>query len=186
VGCGKSEVGRVLTRLGVSVLDADAVVHELMAPETPVFREVVRRFGTDVVGLDGGIHRKKLAALVFGDKEARLTLEAVVHPPTLAYIRTWCEQGTGPAAVMIPLLFEVGFVEGWTAIWCVSATPESVGERLRARGWDDASVEARRAAQWSLAEKEKRSDVVLHNNGSREELAAEVQQAWMKLLKRSA
>jgi len=185
VGCGKSEVGRVLAGLGVNVLDADGVAHELMEPGRPLNREVVCRFGSDVAGPDGRINRPLLARLVFSDASARRDLEALVHPPVLAFIRAWRDQGEGPGAALIPLLFEAGCTEGWTEIWCVSAEPGTVQERLRDRGWDAAAVAARQAAQWPLADKEKMSDWVVHNDGSKAALAGAVQQAWIKLSKRS-
>lgn len=185
VGCGKSEAGRVLAGLGVAVVDADAVAHDLMKPGALLNEWIARRFGSSVVAADGTIRRPALAALVFADAEARRELEAKTHPAVLKTIRVWREEGEGSGAALIPLLFEAGITEGWSEIWCVSADAELVRERLKARGWDAASVAARQAAQWPLEKKEEQANLVLRNDDSREAFADAVRNAWMKLVKRS-
>lgn len=188
VGCGKSEVGRLLQERGVMVLDADEVGHQVLATGSPVATAVIERFGTGVVGADGSIDRSRLGRCVFGDPTARQDLERLVHPAIRHRIGAWVEETRkqAPCAVLIPLLFEVGWTEGWDAIWCVSASPQVVQARLDSRGWSVEEWQRRQAAQWPLAEKENRADLVLHNNGSRDELATAVQVAWQKVLKRSA
>ena len=188
VGCGKSEVGRLLQKQGALVLDADEVGHEVLASGSPVAAAVIEHFGPEVVGADGAIDRPLVGRRVFGDRAARQTLERLVHPAILERIRNWVNEARqqAPCAVLIPLLFEVGWTKGWDAIWCVSASPQVVQARLGARGWTVEEWQRRQAAQWPLAEKEKRADLVLHNEGSRNELAAAVQLAWQKVLKRSA
>ncbi len=185
VGCGKSEVGRILTELGVNVLDTDEVTHGLLQGGTSMARAIAARFGSDVVSGDGGIDRSRLAEIVFVDTTARRDLEALVHPAVLQRMAEWVEtqRSLGPAAVLVPLLFEAGCAEGWDAIWCVSAEPEVVKMRLQARGWSEAHWQARQAAQWPLREKEQRADRIVRNNGSREELGAAVRQAWSEQLK---
>ena len=185
VGCGKSEVGRILTELGARVLDTDAVTHGLLQGGTRVARAIAVRFGSDVVKGDGDIDRARLAEIIFADATARRDLEALVHPAVLRLMAEWVEtqRALGPAAVLVPLLFEAGCAEGWDAIWCVSAEPDVVKKRLQARGWSEAQWQARQAAQWPLREKEIRADRIVRNNGSREELAAAVRQAWSEQLK---
>ncbi len=185
VGCGKSEVGRILTELGVHVLDTDEVTHGLLQSGTDMARAVAARFGSDVVCGDGSINRSRLAEIIFADATARRDLEALVHPVVLQRMAEWvkAQRTQGPVAVLVPLLFEAGCAEGWDAIWCVSAEPEVVKRRLRARGWSEAQWQARQAAQWPVREKELRANRIVRNNGSREELAAAVRQAWSEQLK---
>lgn len=188
VGCGKSEVGRILTDLGVQVLDADEVGHDVLAPGSTVADAVIRQFGPEIIGTTGSVDRRKLGLRVFADASARQALERLVHPVILGRMRAWVDRarGQGPCAVLVPLLFEVGWTEGWDAVWCVSASPEAVQVRLRGRGWSAGEWQRRQAAQWPLVEKEKRADLVVRNDGNREELVAAVHVAWQKLLKRSA
>lgn len=188
VGCGKSEVGRILAGIGVPVLDADDVAHALLEPGSPVVEQVVQRFGRAYVRPEGGVDRPALARLVFADAQARRDLEGLVHPPVWLRIQQWIRdhRDRGPVAVLVPLLYEADLTAGWSAIWCVSAPPGVVRERCRARGWSEDEVLTRQAAQWPLREKEKRADVVVSNHGSRDELVRTVRQAWSMELKRSA
>ena len=158
VGCGKSEVGRILAGFGVKVVDADDVVHELLQTDADLKRALVHRFGTGIARADGTICRASLAEQVFADEVARRDLEKLIHPVVLDHLRRWVKEQRrcGPGAVLVPLLFEVDYIEGWDAIWCVSAKPGAVRERVRERGWSEAQLELRQAAQWPLSEKEKR------------------------------
>lgn len=188
VGCGKSEVGRILSGLGVEVKDADALVHEELRAGSPAVARIAGCFGPGYVKPDGSLDRARLADLVFQDARARSMLEEIVHPPVLEQFRAWMSirRREGPGAGIIPLLYEVNFTTGWNEIWCVSAEPELARQRCLARGWTEAQWTARQAAQWPLREKEKRADVVVHNNGSRAALAATVRQAWESVRIRSA
>ena len=184
VGCGKSTVGRILETRGFAVLDADAVAHEVL--EDPEVRKILQeQLGRLPETADGRVDRRALAGRVFEDERARKKLEGVIHPRVLARIRAWRESARqrGPAAVLIPLLFESGLTEGWTSIWCVSAPLEQVVQRLAGRGWTLEQVKARQAAQWPLAEKERCSNLVIRNDGTSEQLSERVQEVLKNLMK---
>ncbi|MBW7909120.1 MAG: dephospho-CoA kinase [Kiritimatiellae bacterium] len=187
VGCGKSEVGRILAELGVEILDADAVSHDLLKCDGEVRNAVLSLFGAGIVNSQGDLDRKRIAAHVFADEKKRVALEAVLHPRIWSVICDWREEkrSSGPSAALIPLLYEAGLAEGWDSIWCVAASDEVVNERLRERGWSSEHIEQRRRAQWSLEEKVKRADVVIQNDGSREALRATVLESWNQFVKRS-
>lgn len=184
LGCGKSEVGRILGELGVQVLDTDELVHEMLDSRHPVGRAVADLFGAAVVRPDGCIDRQRVARRVFADPEALTRLNALVHPAVLTRVGAWVaerrERGE-EAAVLIPLLFEAGADQGWDAIVCVSADEAVVLKRLQSRGWTEEETRRRLAAQWPLAEKEKRADYVLRNNGGRDELRAQTARLWEAL-----
>ena len=80
IACGKSLFAKFLRELGIHVLDADDVVHELEAPGGAAVPAIVSRFGADVLAADGGIDRPALAARVFSDATARADLESIVFP----------------------------------------------------------------------------------------------------------
>ena len=80
IGSGKSTVSRMLAELGAVVVDADAIVHELQAPGTPLLAEIVAEFGDGVLTADGALDRKALGAIVFDDEAARARLGQLVHP----------------------------------------------------------------------------------------------------------
>ena len=80
IACGKSTFAKFLRELGIRLLDADDVVHELEAPSGLAVEAIVARFGESVRAADGGIDRRALAGIVFSDPIARADLEAILFP----------------------------------------------------------------------------------------------------------
>lgn len=155
------------------VLDADGVAHACLRKGTAVHRMVVRHFGRDVLGEDGELDRARLGERVFARPVERRALEAIVHPAVFRACRRWSRKvlRTAPvAAIQIPLLFETGATRGWTAIVCVTAPRAVVLKRLAGRGCSPAQARRRLAAQWPVSEKARRSEYVIHNQGSLVEL----------------
>ncbi|MBC8207278.1 MAG: dephospho-CoA kinase [Kiritimatiellaeota bacterium] len=173
IACGKSEVGRILQQNGFAVLDTDTLAHELMKAGTPVFKKITERFGELVIGADGEIDRVELGRIVFENPDALRSLNELVHPAVIEAAEQWKAQQHGDAAVLIPLLFETGWTNGWSAIVCVSAKEETVFQRLEERGLSEAEARKRIAAQMPLNEKEKQSDFVLRNNETLDALRTE-------------
>ena len=87
IACGKSLLARYLSNMGLAIIDADDVVHELEAPGGAAVEPIVERFGRDVLAPDGGIDRRRLAEAVFGGiekGELRMENSSVGGPPSLA------------------------------------------------------------------------------------------------------
>jgi dephospho-CoA kinase len=164
IACGKSEAGRILADEGFSVLDTDTLAHDVMASGTPVFRQVAERFGSGVVDEKGGLDRVALGNIVFNDPVARNDLNELVHPAVIKAAEEWKAQQCADAAVMVPLLFEAGWIKGWSAIVCVCATEEIVFQRLEKRGLNREEARKRISAQMPLSEKKKNSDFIIENN----------------------
>ena len=99
IGSGKSSGVQILAELGAVVVDADRVGHEVYAPGTVGFDQVVAAFGADIVGTDGAIDRKRLGAIVFGDPAALARLNAVVHPLIRAAV---AERVAAATAALLP------------------------------------------------------------------------------------
>lgn len=187
VGCGKSEVGRILSEIGVSVLDTDQAVHRLLSEDAAVHAAVVARFGQEILSDNGAIDRRRLAERVFPNEEARRALEAILHPRVRVMAEAWRQQARSShgGAALVPLLFEAGFDQGWDEIWCVVAREEIADARLRQRGWSLERIREVRKAQWPLERKAERAHVVIENNSTREELKALVLDHWRRLERRS-
>ncbi|MCS6771274.1 MAG: dephospho-CoA kinase [Kiritimatiellae bacterium] len=188
VGCGKSETGRILAEMGVSVIDADSVAHRLMRDDPLVRAKLISLFGPAVVLADGSIDRCAIAGRVFANARDREALEHAIHPRVREEIVAWRDsvrRESGGGAALIPLLFEVGFDEGWDEIWCVVARDSIADARLAARGWAPERIQAVRKAQWPIDRKAACANVVLENNGTLEDLKALVEQHWRRLERRS-
>lgn len=178
IGCGKSAAGAALESLGVAVLDADHEAHRLMRKGLPVHGLIVEAFGSGMVSADGEIDRAKLAAVVFADRSKLERLNSIVHPAVRQGWREWAKARRAEgrdAAVIIPLLYEVGETEGWDAVICIAASDDIARARLRARGMNDRQIDGRMQAQMPLAEKCRRADYVILNNGTVEELKQNVE-----------
>jgi dephospho-CoA kinase len=173
IACGKTETGRILSAEGFKVLDSDFLAHELMQKGRPVYEKVIERFGDSILAEDGEIDRAKLGEKVFADPQAREALNRLVHPAVIKAAQEWieeCRASQEDAAVLVPLLFEAGWTDGWDAVICVTAPEEQVFQRLEKRGLSKDEAQKRIAAQMPLAEKAARSDFVIENSGTLESL----------------
>lgn len=183
IGSGKSSAVQILASLGATVIDADRVGHEVYAPATPGFEQVVAAFGRDIVGADGAIDRKRLGAIVFGDPNALATLNGIVHPlirdAVAQRVAAARDLGAAPVVVEAALLIEARWDALVDEVWLVVARRDVIEERLASqRGMDPAAVAARMRAQLSDDERRGHADVIIDNSGSREELRREIERLW--------
>jgi dephospho-CoA kinase len=154
----------------VDVCETDEIAHDLLRPEEPTCAEVVRAFGVDVLDADRRVDRKALGRRVFSDPAALARLNALVHPEVKRRWRQWLASrppDVRVAAVIVPLLYEVGEGEGWDAVICVSAPPTIQWSRMvDGRAWTPDEARRRLASQITTREKERRADYVVWNAGT--------------------
>jgi len=185
IGTGKSTVARLLAALGAVVVDADAIVHELQAPGSPLVAEIAAAFGPDVVDATGALDRKRLADRVFGDAAQRQRLNALVHPRVGVEMARRIEaarRGGAPLVVVdIPLFFEGrprdrdAARAGFDATVLVYAPRAVQIARTVARdGCARADAESRIAAQLPIDEKRALADHVIDNAGAPAETERQV------------
>ncbi len=193
IASGKSTVARMLTQLGATVIDADAIVHDLQGPGMPMVKELAEAFGPEIVGPDGALLREELGRIVFGNEAARERLNAIVHPKVGAeFARRLVAAKTAqvPLIVLeIPLLFE-GRKAGsrsaasmqTDAIIVVWVPREIQLERQMAR--DERSqrdAQARIESQISLDEKRTQADHLIDNSETIEETERQVTALYAEL-----
>jgi dephospho-CoA kinase len=169
VGMGKSTAAGFLQASGVKVVDTDELARQLVAPGQPALAEIESVFGKNLIAADGQLRREELARIIFADHDARLKLEAILHPRIregwLAKIETWRKEGHPLACVVIPLLFETQAEAHFKKIICVACSPASQRQRLLGRGWTSAQVEQRIAAQLPVEQKIARAHFVVWTDG---------------------
>ncbi|MBC8326637.1 MAG: dephospho-CoA kinase [Verrucomicrobia subdivision 3 bacterium] len=169
MGMGKSTAAKLLKKQGVPVVDSDDLAREVVAVGESALAEIADTFGADFINAQGQMDRAKMAAHIFGNDTERKKLEAIIHPRVrerwLARMETWRAENVPLGVVVIPLLFEVGAESEFDSVVCVACTGKTQHERLRARGWDDAQINARIAAQMEVAQKTERSSQVMWNEG---------------------
>jgi dephospho-CoA kinase len=180
IGSGKSTVSRLLAGHGAVIVDADVIAREVVEPGTPGLAAVVEAFGSELLTADGSLDRPALAALVFGDPDARRRLDAIVHPLVRARAAEVAAAAPPDAVVVhdVPLLAETGQAGGYDLVLVVEADPETRVARLVQRGMTAEDARARMAAQATDEQRRAVADVVLDNSGTEEELAAQVEQVW--------
>jgi dephospho-CoA kinase len=172
--------------LGAEVLDADEASHSVYAPGGPAFDAVVREFGPLYVR-DGHIDRKRLGELVFNDADARLRLNAIVHPR----VREWMaartaeavERGADVVVQEVPLLFESGLERLYSQVVLVYVPePVQLQRLVSERGLGEEHAHAMVASQMPIEEKRRLADHVIDNSGSQEATRRQVKALWDLLL----
>jgi dephospho-CoA kinase len=177
IASGKSAVAAEFARLGVPVIDTDALAREVVEPGQPALAAVVAEFGPGILGEDGRLDRRRLRAIVFADATRRRALEAILHPPIRALQRSRVLAVPAPYVVIaIPLLVEGGRGrEDLDRILVVDCPRELQLARLLARdGETPAGAEAILAAQATRADRLAVADDVLDNAGPRAALGPSV------------
>ena len=183
IGTGKTEVARVLQELGAVVIESDRVAHLSYEPGTAAYTAIVERFGGGVLDDSGVINRKNLGELVFADTAKRLELEEIVWPAAKQWItdRLADEENRGTQIVVIevPKLFEAGWDDLVDTVWTVESPREVISQRVVNRsGISESKVEAIVAAQLTREDREAKSDLVIENDKTLEDLRNQISTLW--------
>ena len=180
IASGKSTFTRVFQkRLGAQTFDTDVSARRLLAEDDDALTAVRAAFGTSVFGADGKLDRAALRAVVFADPARRRELEAILHPRVRAEWQTWLESGlqNAPGVVLlveIPLLYETGAAVFFDQVIVVGCTLATQMRRLtRGRQLTEETAHQIIASQWELAEKMRRCNHVIWNDGSEQRLHAQ-------------
>ena len=182
IGSGKSTVSELLAARGAIVIDADKITRELQAPGSSVLGEIVEAFGVDVLDAAGALDRPKLASKVFGDSEALVRLNKIVHPAVGREMaaRLDAQRNTDNVVVLdIPLLVE-NPREGLCGVVVVDLPTDLAVDRLVAfRGMSREDAEARISRQATREARVAIADKVIDNSGNLDELGRRVDDVWV-------
>jgi dephospho-CoA kinase len=195
IASGKSVVGEMFVKLGAHLTDADAVAHTLMQPGRPVYEEVVRRFGREILNPDGSINRPRLAEAAFGTPGGApprvKELNEIVHPAVVAHENEWIREigRRDPNAIAIveaALILEANAAGRFDRLIVVTCHPDQRILRFARRlGISEdaarAEVTRRMAAQMPDEEKIKAADFVIDNSGSLEATEEQVRRVFHEL-----
>jgi dephospho-CoA kinase len=201
IASGKSVVGEMFVALGAHLIQADRIAHELMLPGRPVYNEVVRHFGGDILNPDLTVNRTRLAEAAFWTPQSQqksapiphrvAELNRIVHPAVIRSQDEWMDEigRQDPHAVAIveaALILEAGAAEHFDCLIVVTCNSDQRVARFAAR--QKLPLEAARkevarrmAAQLPEAEKISAADHVIDNSGSLDQTQQQVQQVWTKL-----
>lgn len=180
IGSGKSTVADLLEASGIPMIRADRLARDLINENKEIKDELIAAFGPEIYDEDGLLRRKFVADLVFSDPSHRRKINEIVHPYVLKSqqmemdrILSGCD--VKMVGVEAALIFEAGAADQFDVVVVVSAPLADVLHRLEKR--DQLTREEilnRIESQMTIAEKEKRADYVIRNDGSVEKLRREV------------
>ena len=184
---GKSTAARFLASQGAHVIDADVLGHRTYDPGSTAHAQVIATFGEDVRAADGTIDRRALGGKVFGKPDELKKLTDIVWPAirALAEAEIARVQAAGTAKVIVleaAVLFEAGWESIGDEVWVNVVDREVAIARAIARdNLPREAVENRLNAQLSNAERRARATVVIENDGSQDEMLAQLRAQWARV-----
>ena len=187
IASGKSTVAGALGERGAYIIDADKLGHSAYVKGTAAFDQVVATFGSDVVGDDGEVDRRKLGGKVFGNAKALKQLTDIVWPAIRAMAESEIADAlrAEPRRVVVleaAVLIEAGWLDLADEIWVTVVEPPIAIERACARdNLAAAAVQARLDAQLSNAERRGHAHRVIDNSADQAHLLAQVDSLWAML-----
>jgi len=180
IGCGKSEFSHLLRQRRIPIFAADRLAKILMNHDQEIRTQLVDLLGEEIYQPDGKLNRSRMAEILFSDPAMRGKVNNIVHPRVIQYEHQLLEKiarkGRRPiAGVEAALIFEAGSNIYYDVVVVVSASRKTIFERLKRRDdIDEEEIERRIDSQMDLKEKIHRADYVIHNDGTLEDLANEV------------
>lgn len=176
IASGKSVVADLFAKLGVPVIDTDVIAREVVQPGQPALGKIRERFGESMIDAAGKLDRAALRKVIFRDENARLDLEAILHPRIGAETRRQAGAAGGPyQLIVVPLLVGSALIQFVDRVLVVDCSEDTQLKRLLER--DAETVEqAERiiAAQVSREERLAIADDVILNDDSLAETYAAV------------
>ena len=188
IGSGKTAVSDRLAQLGAGVVDTDLIAHEITAPNGSAISLIQKQFGSEYLDSSGALDRNKMRSLVFTDPEARKALEAITHPlireETIRQAKQLIQEKVPYLVFVVPLLIESGTWLSLLDYLAVVDCPEEVqiARVMHRSKLPRSEVERILKAQASRQERIAHADMVIENQGSLEDLQAEVLSLHQKIL----
>lgn len=178
IGTGKSSVADIFAGKGIRVLDADEISREVTGENGAALPEIQALFGNKAIDAKNSLNRKYVASLVFSDRTKLDKLSAIIHKYVLEKIAVEIDsernRGTKLIVMDVPIPVNKGFVDICNQIWVISADESVRLERLVERGTDVDEAKRRMSMQMTREEYENLADIVIVNEGTKEELVSQV------------
>lgn len=184
IATGKSAVMDMAAARGALTLDADEVVHQILAGDSGVQSDIVLAFGEQMRRPDGGIDRDALASVVFKEPMKLRHLEGIVHPAVRRALLHRIDDSPADIVVIEAIkLLEGGLAAECDEIWVTRCPEEKQIERLTVcRGMDRDTANMRVKAQSAQEDKVARADVVIDTDGTLADTKAQFESAWRGLV----
>jgi dephospho-CoA kinase len=183
IGSGKSTIAKILENFGAEVVYADKIGHEVILPYSEAWKEIIERFGRDILKEDETIDRKRLGEIVFNNKDALSELNKISHPRISKRLKEEIYKRRDKKGVLVieaALLIEANWFVLVDQVWVVIADRDKIFNRLRDR-FTHTQIKARISSQMSNDERMKYADVVIDNSGKIEETRVIIDNIWRKI-----
>lgn len=107
ISSGKTTVANMFSELGITIIDADVIAHQITKPHTEPFNKIVQHFGKEILSADKRLNRSKLRHIIFNDPNERRWLEQLLHPIIITEMKNQITSAQSPYCILvIPLLIE--------------------------------------------------------------------------------
>ena len=189
IAAGKSTVAEHWQDLGAVQIDADAIARVVVEPGTQGLKRIQEHFGSKVLNQDGTLNRSALGQIIFSDSQARIQLEAILHPLVKAEAQRQVALQAADAIVVynVPLLVEAGVDLPFDRVVTVEAPIDEQIKRLVAnRHMQPQDAKARIAAQATPAQRANRADFILNSNQDLNLLLKDAGKLWLQFEREAA
>ena len=177
IGSGKSAVTEMFANLGINIIDADIISHQLTQPGSESFNEIKQLFGDEFIASNGELDRKKIAQVIFSDPQKKTALENILHPKIKQKMLDEIEHLSANNYIIlaIPLLIESNFTDLVDRIIVVDADDATRIKRIQQRdNRPDDQIRNIIKQQITRDDRLQRADDILNNNGNLDDLRAAV------------
>ena len=172
IGSGKSTVAELFRELGASIIDTDAISHELTKPNGQAMHDIRSAFGDGFMDPSGALDRGKMRQLIIADASAKYKLEHILHPMILDACKKRLQEPAPYHMLMAPLLLEVpDFLKLVDRVLLIDCTERNQIAHVMERGsLSEAEIRAIIALQLPRAERIRHADDIIKNDGTRDDL----------------
>ena len=186
IGAGKSTVADLFSKKGAVIIRADQLARQVIEHDSPGFQKVVALFGSEIVDQDQNIDRTKLAQIVFSNDQALKDLENIIHPLVRDKTNEIMDKQTPETIIVneVPLLLEKQMQSIYDFLVIVISSEKNRLARLADNGINLEQAKARMAKQVDDEARKAAADFLIVNDGSLEQLEADVQKIWQTLQER--
>lgn len=188
IGCGKTTISNEFKRLGITIIDADEIARDVVAPGSEGLEAIIKHFGPEIVQSDGYLNRAKLRSIVFAEPEKTQWLNDLLHPKIRAQMLNELSASVSSYTILsVPLLLENGMQTLCNRILVVDILPEQQLQRVLARDQSEpATIKKIMTAQIDRKKRLSLADDIIDNSGQPSESMEQVQklhQIYTKLTK---
>ena len=179
-GSGKSTVAKMFASYGAKLIDADKLAHRVISPQTESYKKICGIFGKGILKRNRTVDRRKLAQIVFDNKNLLKKLNAIIHPEVISMIRGQIKTAKSRIIILdAPLLLEAGLKKIVDKLIVIKITRNKQIERIQNRtSLSRPALLKRIACQIPLRLKERLADFVIDNSGTIKKTRKQAEEIW--------